>query len=421
MCSVTSWPARLTTTVSVLAGGRADQGAQLVPARDLGAVDRLELVAQLERGESRRRRRVGRAVGAGGQLGIGRHDALQDGPDRRRLVLVRLAQRGEQDGEQDEEDQQVHARPAEHDDHLLARGQPVELAVLVGRVDLGAAHLAEVLDGAGEAARPPRHLAVRSRRHHADHADVAADRDALQPVLGVTALARPDGRPEPDHVLGDLHAELLGRHHVADLVQRDRRQQSEREDEDAERVQQPGRHGRFAPLLPAFRSGRPGGGRRGPRPVRGPARGPTPLRVRRPRRYPGSLRSDGDRSAIPPGRRRSCRRSAGTRSRRRGRRRPVPRWPRCRRPGRNRRRGRPGARDRRPGKPSASSGSKVQDWAAVQSTAAAAPGTRSGQPRARAIGSRMSGGDAWAMVEPSVNSTMEWITDCGWTTTSIRS
>ena len=37
------------------------------------------------------------------------------------------------------------------------------------------------------------------------------------------------------------------------------------------------------------------------------------------------------------------------------------------------------------------------------------------------MGSRMSGGLAWASVEPSTNSTMECTTDCGWTTTSIRS
>ena len=33
----------------------------------------------------------------------------------------------------------------------------------------------------------------------------------------------------------------------------------------------------------------------------------------------------------------------------------------------------------------------------------------------------MSGGLAWASVEPSTNSTIEWTTDCGWTTTSIAS
>ena len=37
------------------------------------------------------------------------------------------------------------------------------------------------------------------------------------------------------------------------------------------------------------------------------------------------------------------------------------------------------------------------------------------------MGSRMSGGLAWAMVEPSTNSTIEWMIDCGCTTTSIRS
>src|SRR5581483_3413706 len=38
-----------------------------------------------------------------------------------------------------------------------------------------------------------------------------------------------------------------------------------------------------------------------------------------------------------------------------------------------------------------------------------------------AIGSRMSGGLAWASVDPSVNSTIEWITDCGCTITVIFS
>nr|CRL79160.1 hypothetical protein CPGR_02514 [Mycolicibacter nonchromogenicus] len=56
-----------------------------------------------------------------------------------------------------------------------------------------------------------------------------------------------------------------------------------------------------------------------------------------------------------------------------------------------------------------------------KSQAAAAQGTRAGQPRASAIGSRMSGGLAWAMGEPSVKVTMECTMDCGCTTTSMRS
>ena len=42
-------------------------------------------------------------------------------------------------------------------------------------------------------------------------------------------------------------------------------------------------------------------------------------------------------------------------------------------------------------------------------------------PGPSAMGSFMSGGEAWARVDPSTNSTIEWTTDCGWTTTWIRS
>ena len=57
----------------------------------------------------------------------------------------------------------------------------------------------------------------------------------------------------------------------------------------------------------------------------------------------------------------------------------------------------------------------------MKSQAGAAPGTRDGQPSASAIGSFMSGGLAWAIVEPSVNVTIECTIDCGCTTTSMRS
>src|SRR5436190_1827731 len=46
---------------------------------------------------------------------------------------------------------------------------------------------------------------------------------------------------------------------------------------------------------------------------------------------------------------------------------------------------------------------------------------RCGKPRAYSIGRRMSGLDSWAMVAPSVHSTMECTIDCGCTTTSMRS
>ena len=119
---------------------------------------------------------------------------------------------------------------------------------------------------------------------------------------------------------------------------------------------------------------------------------------------------------------RRCRRSAGIRSTRRGTRRPAPRWRRCRRPARS-----------RPAVPGPSGQRDGRERGVVERLErpvlrrrpvhrrGAASGTRSGQPSASAMVSRMSGGEACASVEPSVNSTIEWTIDCGWTTTSIRS
>ena len=48
-----------------------------------------------------------------------------------------------------------------------------------------------------------------------------------------------------------------------------------------------------------------------------------------------------------------------------------------------------------------------------------APSQRSGQENAYWMGSRMSVTPSCAMIDPSVSSTSEWTTDCGWTTTSM--
>ncbi|CNW75972.1 Uncharacterised protein [Mycobacterium tuberculosis] len=68
-----------------------------------------------------------------------------------------------------------------------------------------------------------------------------------------------------------------------------------------------------------------------------------------------------------------------------------------------------------------SNGSNSQLDAVWKSQAAAAPLTRRGQPSANEIGSFMSGGLAWAIVEPSMKVTIEWMIDWGCTTTSMRS
>src|SRR5690606_4616647 len=65
---------------------------------------------------------------------------------------------------------------------------------------------------------------------HADEPYVAPERDPLDAVLGLATPARPQRRPEPDHVLGDPNVEQLGRKQVADLVQGDGDQQPDEED-----------------------------------------------------------------------------------------------------------------------------------------------------------------------------------------------
>src|SRR5450631_1228217 len=73
------------------------------------------------------------------------------------------------------------------------------------------------------------------------------------------------------------------------------------------------------------------------------------------------------------------------------------------------------------GKASSSSGKNSQVAARVQSTDGPASGTLSGHAIPRAIGISMLGGETCAIVDPSMNSTMEWTKDWGWTTTSMRS
>ena len=84
---------------------------------------------------------------------------------------------------------------------------------------------------------------VLGRRQHPDELDVAAERDRLDAVLGLAPAGGPDRAAESDEVLRHLHAELLGRDHVADLVQTDRDGHAHGEDDHAEHEQQDSDHG----------------------------------------------------------------------------------------------------------------------------------------------------------------------------------
>ena len=96
--------------------------------------------------------------------------------------------------EQQERDEQVHGDTREHDLHAIAVAALPVGAGLVFGIDLF------------EAA-------------HADDPHVAAERERLHAVLGLSALERPQARPEPEEELGDLHARALRGDVVAGLVE----------------------------------------------------------------------------------------------------------------------------------------------------------------------------------------------------------
>ncbi len=236
---------------------------------------------------------------------------------------------------------------------------------------------------------------------------------ALMPYSVSPLLRGPDRRPEADEELGDLHAEHLGRDEVPPLVQHDRDEQRHDEDGDAQQEAHPA-------TLPSSMP-------RPPRDARGAPRW-QPVLTARARAHRSAARTSARVTASPA-------RPIGFRDYLRhgvhdpGEREPAGhegghahlvggvvdggRGP-ARLPG--------GAGDARPREtPPRRAARRSRCARSDQSMAGAAPGTRSGQPSASAIGIRMSGGLAWAIVDPSVNSTIEWMTDCGWTTTEILS
>ena len=153
---------------------------------------------------------------------------------------------------------EVDRRAAGHDDDLLPRRHLVEEPVgVVGahQLPLGGAGVGDQLrEHAGVGLPDPGDLtALRvvghllgevlgTRRQHPDDLDVPAERDRLDAVLGLADLLAPHRGAEADEVLGDLPAELLRRDHVAELVEPDRDQDGDHEDEHPEGVEKGGGH-----------------------------------------------------------------------------------------------------------------------------------------------------------------------------------
>ncbi len=84
--------------------------------------------------------------------------------------------------------------------------------------------LPDLLAGDRRGALPRRHLFLRV---HAVDFHVAAERDRFDPVLGLAAFERPDGRAEEEEEAFDPHAGRLGGDEVARLVEDDQRAEAE--------------------------------------------------------------------------------------------------------------------------------------------------------------------------------------------------
>ena len=76
---------------------------------------------------------------------------------------------------------------------------------------------------------------------HADDPHVGTGRDALDAVLGLALLERPDPRPETDEELGHLHSRPLGGQVVTELVHEDHEHEGQDDDHPAQAGQQPER------------------------------------------------------------------------------------------------------------------------------------------------------------------------------------
>ena len=213
-----------------------------------------------------------------------------------------------------------------------------------------------------------------ARRVHPDEAHVAAQRDRLDPVLGLAAAARPQRAAEADEVLGGLDAEPLAGHQVPDLVQRDRGHHQGEEGDGAAEVDQGVHLLRVLLLRDEFSGADPRPGVGGQHPVHGQL-----VAGHQHRAYVSAgsrpIGSDQDRMLVEHP-------LDGVDDveepdlARRGRPPRTPRWPRCRPPGalppnRPARRASSTA-----GNASLSSGSKVQLEAVDQSQA----GATAGQP-----------------------------------------
>ena len=110
----------------------------------------------------------------------------------------------------------------------------VERAVFLALRDLLGRGLAGLLRERRLATATHEPSARTRRRVHADDLDVATQQNRAQRVRRVADLLLPQGRTKTHRVIGDQHAELLRGEHMPHLMQGDRRQDSDNDNDDTD-------------------------------------------------------------------------------------------------------------------------------------------------------------------------------------------
>ena len=205
---VTCWTSRTYDQLDGGPGGPLDEVRELCPTGDGHAVELDDLVTGQQAGLRGGglwicRQAIGLLSGAGR---CGRDHTLTDGRDGG--TRCRYTDTDHQNPEDPDRQDEVHHRSGDHHDDPLTRVQLVELPAVIGRSDLravtGAGFLHDVADHAGRPHGGGADLlpTVGARRHHADHPDIAAQRDRLEAVFRLPDLLGEHGLAEADHVLG---------------------------------------------------------------------------------------------------------------------------------------------------------------------------------------------------------------------------
>ena len=133
-----------------------------------------------------------------------------------------------------EANDQVHDRATEHDGDLLGRTQMIERAVFLPLRDLLSRGLTGLLSKRQLPTASDEPRARTCRGVHANDLHVTAKQNGAQRVGSLPYLLLPQGRTKAHRIVRNQHAELLCREHVPHLVEGNRRQNSDNDNNDTD-------------------------------------------------------------------------------------------------------------------------------------------------------------------------------------------